>query len=137
MLATGGKKAEAPKTKPTLEQIKDAVKFNASSRCVVGSMRGDRVAYTRSAVRSEEEELYVLAVFMRVVNGLSTTGQGQQHQEVCCRRREGIKTLIPCGAHADHVGRLLRLIVLHPPHFAAQSTRLALSVDGIQKTFLA
>ncbi|KAI0635299.1 hypothetical protein C8Q77DRAFT_1107260 [Trametes polyzona] len=32
MLATGGKKEAAPAAKPTLEQVKDSVKVNASSK---------------------------------------------------------------------------------------------------------
>ncbi len=34
-VAMGGSKKEAAGPKPTLEQVKEAVKFNAGSRCVI------------------------------------------------------------------------------------------------------
>ncbi|KAI0938737.1 hypothetical protein AcV5_000350 [Taiwanofungus camphoratus] len=74
LLSTGGKKeAPAGSGKQTTEQVKDTPKFNASS--------------------SEEEELYVYTIFSVIRNGLSTTDQGEQHQEICRGRGEGVKTL--------------------------------------------
>ncbi|KAH8097025.1 hypothetical protein BXZ70DRAFT_305675 [Cristinia sonorae] len=74
---SGGSKETPAPAKSTLEAVKDTVKFNAGS--------------------SEEEQLYVFNAHLLDWNGLSTTDQGQQYQELHRGGREGVKTLIDVG----------------------------------------
>ena len=98
---TGGSKKETPAPgagKPTLEQVKETVKINASSRCVPQFCFDCRVYSTSLLVHSEEEQLYVSLLCQLKQNGSSTTDQVQQYQELHRGGGEGVKTLVDVGS---------------------------------------
>ena len=101
MLSMGGKK-EATTAKPTLQQVKESVSINASSKYVVLSLflaavnlleRVRAFSGRICGMRREEEDLYVPIIFYADENGLSTSDQDEQYQAVYCGCGEGVQTL--------------------------------------------
>lgn len=92
-LAMGGGKKETPSpAKQTIQQVKEAVKIDASSRYVTMPSRTRQHAY-EVRYASEEEQLYVAYAYIFVENPSTGTNQDEQHQELHCRGGEGVKAL--------------------------------------------